>query len=80
MFFSRRLDGMYSKQTTEKHGFPSGRLDDNMNKIQESNDVNEDQESDDKNTYVDENPNLKDFILDDEEDSESDDGSYSEHT
>ena len=50
-----------------------------MNENQDINDVNEDQESDDENAYVDENQNLKDFILDDEEDSESDDGSYSEH-
>ena len=35
--------------------------------------------SDDENTSIDENQNLKDFILYDKEDSESDDGSYSEH-
>ena len=79
VFFNRRSDAMYSKWATENHGFPSGRLYDDMNKNQEINDVNEDQESDDENASVDENQNLKDFILDDEEDSESDDGSYSEH-
>ena len=78
-FFSRRSDGMYSKWATEKHGFPSRRLDDDMNENQEINDVNEDQESDDENASVDENQNLKDFILDDKEDSESDNGSYSKH-
>ena len=78
-FFSRRSDGIHSKWVTEKHDFPSGRLDDNMNENQENNDVNEDQESDDENTSFDENQNLRDFILDDEEDSKSDDGSYSEH-
>ena len=50
-----------------------------MNENQESNDVNEDQENDDKNTSVDGNQDLKDLILDDKEDNESDDGSYSEH-
>ena len=30
-FFSRRSDGMYSKWAIEKHGFPSRRLDDDMN-------------------------------------------------
>ena len=77
-FFSRRSDGMYSKWATENHGFPSRRLDDDMNENQDINDVNEDQESDDENASVDENQNLKDFIVDDEEDSESDDDSYSE--
>ena len=70
---------MYSKWATENHGFPSRRLDDDMNENQEINDVNEDQKNDVKNTSVDENQNLKNFILDDEEDSKSDDGSYSEH-
>ena len=41
-FFSRRSDGMYSKWATEKHGFPSRRLDDDMNENQEINDVNRD--------------------------------------
>ena len=34
-----------------------------MNENQDINDVNEDQESDDENASVDENQNLKDFIL-----------------
>ena len=67
---------MYSKWATEKHGFPSCSFDNDMNENQEINDVNEDQESDDENASVDENQSLKDFTLDDEEDSESDDGSY----
>ena len=50
-----------------------------MNENQEINDVNEEQGSNDENTSFDENQHLKDFILDDIEDSESDDGSYSEH-
>ena len=41
--------------------------------------MNEDQESDDEITSVDENQNLNHFILDDKEDSESDNGSYSDH-
>ena len=54
MIFSRESDEMYSKWAMGKHGFPSGRLDDDMN---------ENQESDDENTSIDENQNLKDFIL-----------------
>ena len=50
----------------------SANADDYMNENKEINDVNEDQESDDENATVDENQNLKDFIVDDEEDSESD--------
>ena len=61
-FFSKRSDGMYSKWAREKHGFPSGGFNSEMNE-------NEASDNDDS-TCNDEDDDLNDFIVNDGEDSE----------
>ena len=71
-FFSKRSDGMYSKWAREKHGFPSGGFNSEMNE-------NEASDNDDS-TCNDEDDDLNDFIVNDGEDSEFNDDDEEEES